>query len=204
MNVMMLQERNFNKILLTALLVGAVSSAFAWTSLGAGTNLEYEIDGTVLRRQSPDPASDAAIPGEVFAGNTTITSVSLPSNVTTIEGQAFMGCTALANVDLGNVQEIISYAFSGCTALQEIVIPSSVESIGGHAFYGCSSLALVKCRPVAPPTLGTDAFTNCAGGLDICVVNDSSYGPYRGASGWSDYADKISDCSCNCFRVVIE
>lgn len=204
MNVMMLQEKNFNKILLTALLVGAVSSAFAWTSLGVGTNLEYEIDGTVLRLQSPDPASDATIPVAAFDGNTTITSVSLPSNVTTIEGQAFMGCMALANVYLGNVQTISTSAFQGCTGLTEIVIPPSVTSIGVYAFYGCSSLALVKCRPVAPPTLGTDAFTNCAGGLDICVENDSSYGPYRGASGWIDYQEKISHCPCHCLRVVSE
>lgn len=193
MNVMMLQERNFNKILLTALLVGAVSSAFAWTPLGAGTNLEYEIDGTILRLQSPDPASDAAIPGEVFAGNTTITSVSLPSNVTTIDGQAFMGCTALANVDLGNVQEILSYAFSGCTGLTEIVIPPSVTSIGGHAFYGCSNLSNVLCRPQTAPNLGTDAFSSCASSLKICVP---SLGAYRYASNWQSYYEALKLTNC--------
>ena len=189
MNAMMLPERNYKSLLLAALLIGAASTAFAWTSLGEGTNLEYEIDGTVLRLQSPDPGSNATIPGEAFKENFTITSVSLPSNVTTIEGQAFMGCTALATVDLSNVQTISTSAFQGCTGLTEIVIPPSVTNIGVSAFYGCSALKDVLCRPQTPPALlGTDGFTGCHSELKICVA---ALGAYGHATNWSNYYDQL-------------
>ena len=50
---MISMEKNFNKLLLTALLIGAVGSAIAGTP--CGTNLEYELDGTTLVLTSPDP-----------------------------------------------------------------------------------------------------------------------------------------------------
>ena len=193
MNAMMLQVRNYKSLLLTALLIGAVSTAFAWTD--CGTNLQYEIDGTTLRFLSPDPTQPATIGTiELFMGNTTITSFSLPENVTMISTQAFNGCTALTHVDLGNVQTISSYAFYGCTALREVVIPPTVTNIGVNAFYGCSSLTDVLCRPYPAPTLGTDAFTYCAEGLKICV---SSLGEYRNKDvNWKAYYDntKLKEC----------
>ena len=189
-----LRVRNYKKLLLAALLIGAASTASAWTD--CGTNLQYEIDGSgVLRFRSPDPEQPATIGTiELFMGNTTITSFSLPENVTMISTQAFNGCTALTHVDLGNVQTISSYAFYGCTALQEIVIPPTVTNIGVNAFYGCSSLTDVLCRPYPAPTLGTDAFTGCAEGLKICV---SSLGEYRNKDvNWKAYYDNTKLVEC--------
>ena len=160
-------------MLLAALLIRAAGSAFAGTP--CGTNLEYELVGTVLRLTSPDPASPATILTEAFKNNTTVTSVTLPENVWQIGSQAFYGCTALSNVELSNVQDISTKAFEGCTALQDIVLPLSVTGIGEHAFYGCSSLFHVLCRPYTAPTLGTDAFTGCNAGLQICVPALGTY-----------------------------
>lgn len=187
----MLQVRNYKKLLLAALLLGAASTAFAWTD--CGTNLRYEIDGTTLRFNSPDPEEPAVLATTDFIDNTTITSFSLPENVTTISVLSFMGCTALTHVDLGNVQTISTSAFQGCTALQEIVIPPTVTDIGVQAFYGCSSLTDVLCRPYPAPTLRTDAFTGCAEGLKICV---SSLGEYRYKDNWSTYYGnlKLKEC----------
>ena len=187
----MLLVRNYNKLLFAALLLGAASTAYAW--IDCGTNLQYEIVGTELRFNSPDPEQPAVLATIDFIGNTTITSFALPENVTTISTQAFNSCTALTHVDLGNVQTISSYAFYGCTALQEIVIPPTVNEIMGYAFNGCSSLTDVLCRPYPAPTLGTDAFTYCAEGLKICV---SSLGEYRYKDNWSTYFEnlKLKEC----------
>ena len=185
-----LRERNFKNILLL-LLIGAAGTAYAWKD--CGTNIQYEIDGTELRFNSPDPEQPAVLATIDFIGNTTITSFSLPENVTTISTQAFNGCTALTHVDLGNVQTISSYAFYGCTALREIVIPPTVTNIGVNAFYGCSSLTDVLCRPYPAPTLGTDAFTYCAEGLKICV---SSLGAYRYQDNWNTYYDNLKLVEC--------
>ena len=187
-NIVLMEKFLSKYLLLVTLLIGTASTAFAGTS--CGINLEYEVDGTTLILTSPNPAADAVIANSAFKGNTTITSVVIPSNVTTIEGQAFMGCTALANVDLGNVQSIGPYAFDSCFALTEIVIPLSVTSIGVYAFKGCSSLASVLCRPYTAPSLGTAAFAGCAEDLKICV---SSLGEYndQNNNNWYIYTPKL-------------
>lgn len=175
---------------LAALLVGASGTAFAWTN--CGENIQYEVVGTELRLMSPDPTKPAQIQSMVFKNNTTITSVTIPDNVTLIGGQAFMGCTALRDVDLGRVQDISSCAFDSCSALTDIVIPPTVTNIGYHAFYGCSSLVSVLCRPYTAPTLGTDGFTGCHTDLKICVP---ARGEYYGKTNWTSYyADKVILC----------
>ena len=164
-------------MLLAALLIGSAGTAFAGTS--CGTNLEYEIVGTKLVLTSPDPTQPATIENSKFKGNTTITSVTLPENVWQIGSQAFMGCTSLSEVELGNVQNITSEAFRGCTSLISVVIPPTVTEIGPETFYGCTSLVQVLSRPYTAPTLGTDGFTGCAtdfaAGLQICVPALASY-----------------------------
>ncbi|MBR0195239.1 MAG: leucine-rich repeat protein [Paludibacteraceae bacterium] len=67
---------------------------------------------------------------------TSITSVSLPSGLTTIGQNAFSDCTALTTISIPNgVTSIGGYAFYGCTALTSITLPNSITSIGEGAFY---------------------------------------------------------------------
>ena len=143
---MISMEKNFNKRLLTALLIGAVGSAIAGTP--CGTNLEYELDGTTLVLTSPDPTQAATIATQAFYNSEiSFQEVIIPDNVT----------------------EINTKAFENCTGLLTVVIPPSVTLVGEHAFYGCTSLLSVLCRPQTAPTLGTDAFTGCNASLQICV-----------------------------------
>ena len=186
----MLQVRNYKSISLLLLLFGAVGSAFAWQN--CGTNIQYEIQGSTLVLNSPDPTQSAVISASAFKNNTTITSVTFPENVTSIEGQAFMGCTALTDIVFpDNLTVISSYAFKGCTGITDIVLPPALTSIGVEAFYGCSSLAYVLCRPLTAPALGSDGFTNCAPGLQICVPN---LGSYNTKDFWNNYNTKLTRC----------
>ena len=75
-------------------------------------NLPSEIDGL--------PVTEIA--DSVFAGNTTLTSVTVPSGV----------------------KKLGWFAFSGCTSLTSVTLPASVESIGYDAFAHCVKLTL-KC-----------------------------------------------------------
>lgn len=191
MRNMMLQVRNYKSISLLLLLFGAVGTAFAWED--CGTNIQYDIQGSTLILNSPDPTQPATIRTEAFKNNATITSVTFPENVTTIEGQAFMGCTALTDIVFpDNLTVISSYAFSGCTSLNNVVIPPAVTNIGVYAFYGCSALQSVLCRPFTAPALGSDGFTNCAPGLQICVPN---LGSYNATNFWNNYNTKLTLCS---------
>ena len=178
-------ERNFKNILLL-LLIGAAGTAYAWED--CGTNIQYDIQGSTLVLNSPDPTLPATIVSMAFKNNKEIKSVTLPENVTTIEGQAFMGCTALTDIDLGSVQQISPYAFDSCTSLNNVVIPPTVTNIGVHAFYACTALQHVLCRPYYAPDLGTDAFTKCHTSLQICVP---TLGTYRNQPNWNSYYEKI-------------
>ncbi len=121
-----------------------------------------------------------------------VTDVTLPTSLTLVGSNAFYFCTSLTDVDLNNVQNIASYAFSGCTSLNNVVIPPTVTNIGVQVFYGCSSLSNVLCRPYYAPALGTDVFTDCDAGLQICVP---ALGTYQNETNWTQYATKLANCT---------
>ena len=170
MNAMMLPERNYKSLLLTALLVGAVGSAIAGTP--CGTNLEYELDGTTLVLTSPDPTQAATINSQAFMGRMDFTDVVIPDNVT----------------------EINTRAFKNCTALTSVVIPPSVTLVGEQAFYDCSALVSVLCRPTSAPTLVADAFTGCHASLQICVPKLGGTDGYNSSDWNTSYGEKLNLC----------
>jgi hypothetical protein len=89
-----------------------------------------------------------------------ITSVTIPTGVTTIGVRAFLGCSSLANVTMPNTLEIIDFAaFVNCTSLASVTIPASVEIIDRLAFANCVSLANVTI-PNGVIAIGEKAFRN--------------------------------------------
>ena len=82
-----------------------------------------------------------------FFSCTTLTNVTIPNSVTSIESKgyaasgAFEGCRGLTSITIPNsVTSINSYAFQSCTSLTSVTIGSGVTSIGGRAFNNCTSL----------------------------------------------------------------
>jgi hypothetical protein len=78
-----------------------------------------------------------------FYEASSLISITLPRQVSTIGMYAFMGCTSLPHIDLSNVSTIGSGAFDGCTSLPHIDL-SNVSTIGSSAFMGCTSLRSIK------------------------------------------------------------
>lgn len=67
-----------------------------------------------------------------------------------IPGYAFSNCSSLTSITIGNnVTSIGNFAFSYCSSLTSITIPGSVTSIGSSAFSGCSSLTSVFYKGTA-------------------------------------------------------
>jgi hypothetical protein len=72
-----------------------------------------------------------------FYNLTALTSVTIPSTVTSIGQSAFQGCTGLTSVTIpSTVTSIAGYAFQGCTKLTSVTIPSTVTSIAGSSYQG--------------------------------------------------------------------
>ena len=95
-----------------------------------------------------------------FSGCKSLTSVTIPSSVKTMEG-AFTNCTALTSITIPNSVENIDGAFSKCTQLTTITLPKSITSIGDHTFFGCSSLTSITI-PESVKTIGNEAFLGCS------------------------------------------
>ena len=88
-----------------------------------------------------------------------LTSITIPSSVTSIEGLAIANCINLTSITIPNsVMSIGEYAFTGCTALTSITIPNSVTSIGSGAFSGCSDLTFIT---VESGNTNYDSRDNC-------------------------------------------
>lgn len=109
-----------------------------------------------------------------FGGSHKLTSITIPSSVTSIDEFAFSGSYGLAaiNVDSGSyhyksvdgvlfnfdVTKLVRYPMG--KSMTSYVIPNSVTSIGDYAFSGCSGLISVTI-PNSVVYIGDSAFSYC-------------------------------------------
>lgn len=101
------------------------------------------------------------IGNKAFDGCSGLTSISIPSSVTSIEDCTFSGCSGLTSVTIpSGVSSIGEYAFYGCSGLTSVTIPSSVTSIGKEAFHKCNGLTNISI-PSGVSSIGDVAFSRC-------------------------------------------
>jgi hypothetical protein len=106
--------------------------------------------------------------GYSFAGHSNVTSVSIPSTVTSIGDFAFAGCERLSSVSIpASVVNIGKNAFQGCTNLADITIPSSVTNIGEYSFMytGLTNIAISD----GVTSIGRFAFWFCRGLTSVTI-----------------------------------
>ena len=90
-----------------------------------------------------------------------VNSVTIPSSVTTIGGNAFQSCYSLQSVTIpSSVTTIKNSAFKSCQSLQSLTIPSSVTTIGEGTFMECQSLQSLTI-PSSVTTIKNAAFQSC-------------------------------------------
>ena len=109
--------------------------------------------------------------GENAFENSSVSTISLPSSLKTIEAYAFSNCDNIVSVDLfGNISYLGDYAFYDCDKLQnakpssglmyfgelafgfcemltEAYIPDTVQEINGNPYAGCSGVTKFELDP---------------------------------------------------------
>lgn len=101
---------------------GSIEDDFVFSVVGEKNILTgYLGEGGALTLPADYRGEDYVIGENAFSGNTSITSVEIPSSVTSIGDSAFEGCSGLTSIK----------------------IPNSVTSIGNSAFYDCVNLKTV-------------------------------------------------------------
>lgn len=106
------------------------------------------------------PATCTQIGDECFL-NTSIFSVELNKEISTIGTGAFRSCHHLKNIDMSktSVTKILNKCFSGCFALNDIQLPEKLETIGNYAFQHCGITYITM--PETLKGLGRMAFSGC-------------------------------------------
>lgn len=101
------------------------------------------------------------IGNDAFENCTSLRTVSMSDEVTTIDVAAFSGCTNLTTITLSNnIGRIFYAAFRGCSNLSKITLPSSLWFLDQAVFQWCHSLTEIII-PENVETIGDDVFEGC-------------------------------------------
>lgn len=77
-------------------------------------------------------------------GSTSVTSITFPNSLTSIDGAAFMNFKEITEVILpAGIKAIYHNTFNGCTSLEKVRIEGALTQIGGNAFENCSNLKYI-------------------------------------------------------------
>ena len=97
-----------------------------------------------------------------FKDCTDITSVTIPTGITSIGDYAFQSCTGLTSVTIpGSVTDIGQYVFRDCTGLTSATISEGITNLNRYLFFGCTGLTKITL-PEGVTSTGVGTFMNCS------------------------------------------
>ena len=109
------------------------------------------------------PSSVTSLGGGCFYACRGLTSITIPSSVTSLGNYCFSYCSGFTSITIpSSVTSLGEGCFSGCSGLTSVTIPSSVTSLGEWCFQHCSSLTSITI-PSSVTSLGVGCFENCSG-----------------------------------------
>ena len=131
------------------------------------------------------PSSVTSIGEFAFKGCSGLTSLTIPSGVTSIGYSAFEGCSSLTSLTIPSSVTSIGYSAFVRSGLTSLTIPSGVTSIGESTFYGCSGLINLTI-PSSVTSIGNQAFSGCSGLTSLTIpsgVTSIGRSAFSGCSG---------------------
>lgn len=141
-------------------LIEEISSDLSGYFDGTATAIKIPKNTTKIRESFFYVSDDITVAthSSVQRYNMSLTSVSMPDSITSIEKYAFHCCYGLAPISFpSSLTTIGEYAFYGCKSLTLISLPSNLDSIGDYAFAYCNSLTEVTFEG-KPTSISTTAF----------------------------------------------
>ena len=156
---------------------------------------------TYLTKGHPYIDVDCGI--KYYINDKEITSIEIPSNVTTLGNYVFQGCSRLTSLTLPVGITSIGYrAFQGCSGLTSLTLPVGITSIGTSAFEGCSGLTSLNL-PAGITKIGDGVFRDCSGLTSLTLpagITEIGNYAFYGCSGLTsltlpDGITKIGNCA---------
>ena len=137
------------------------------------------------------PSSITSIGESAFENCSGLTSLNLPAGITSIDYNAFYGCSGLRSLTIPDgVTKIGVCTFSNCSYLTSLTIPSSVNFLGGYAFQECTNLQSVYVSWQNPISAGSAFY-------GVNIKNCTLYVPqgteqdYFLADVWGDFGNIV-------------
>ena len=134
-------------------LTASVGITFASVTIDGIAYKLNETDLIAVVTKGGSYSGNVVIPGQITYNAKTY-------SVTSIEVEAFYGCSGLTSVTIPNsITSIGEDAFGNCSSLTSVTIPNSVTSIGNSVFSGCSRLTSVtlNSNAIARKNYSSDA-----------------------------------------------
>ena len=131
----------------------------------------------------------------VFAGCTSLESVTIGNSATSIGGYAFYNCINLPSIIIpDSVTTMGMYAFYGCTTLQSVTIGNGVTRIDNYALYMGSSTAkaTITMLRTTPPTIQSRTIGNY---VEKIIVPQGTLSAYQSATNWSRWASIMEEAT---------
>lgn len=116
-----------------------------------------------------------------FAECEGLTSVKLPSGITSLGGRCFEMCESLRSVSLRDgITSLGNHCFADCNSLTSVDLPSGITSLGEDCFRYCTGLATIYMYAEQLPTMGSlFLFYNCDDVNCILYVPKGTIDMYR-------------------------
>jgi len=157
------------------------------------------------------PSSVTSIGDKAFYGCSKLTSVIFPSGskLESIGKSAFYNCSMLASIEIpDSVDSIESMAFSGCTGLTSVKLPNNIKSIAAWTFDRCSELTSIDI-PDGVTSIGEDAFSACSKLVSVKLSNELVSIDVRAFASCSklasiEFPDGVTSIGDNAFSTCFE
>ena len=187
-------------VMLVAMMLMTASSAMAEVIDGLRYSLNAGTKTATLLRTTDGYSGNIVVPEKVkgsdgidytvvafgdecFSECSGLTSITIPSSVTSLRKNCFKNCRGLTSITIpSSATSLGEGCFYGCSGLTSIKIPSSVTSFGEGCFYFCSRLTSINI-PSAVTSLENSCFNGCSGLTSITIPSSvTSLGTYCFAS----------------------